>query len=54
MKGLGLIGEKPNSGSKTSKFDVTKVIRYIVLYEMKAKKSYLLSSGLIIFLIQEL
>ena len=54
MKGLGFIGEKPNSGSKTSKFDVLKVVHYVVLYKIKAKKSYLLSSGLFIFLIQEL
>ena len=54
MKGLGFKGEKPNSGPKTSKFDVLKVIRYVVLYKIKAKKSCLLSSGLIIFLIREL
>ena len=54
MKGLEFIDEKPNNGSKTGKFDVPKVIRHVILYKIKAKKSYLLSSKLIIFLIQRL
>ena len=45
MKGLGFIGENPDSGPKTSKFDVLKVVCYVVLYKIKAKKSCLLSSG---------
>ena len=38
MKGLGFIDEKPNSGSKTGKFDVPKVVCHVVLYKIKAKK----------------
>ena len=54
MKGLEFTDENSNSGSKTRKFDVPKVIHHVILYKIKAKKSYLLSSGLIIFSIQEL
>ena len=37
MKGLRFIGKNPTVVLKTRKFDVPKVIRYIVLYELKLK-----------------